>query len=277
MAGAAAAAACGMLPSPAAACGALKHARAHHAPHPAARAPLIVGDSTMIFAAPVLGSLGLEADAHGCRQFGQGVGILAARRHAGSLPRFAILALGANGAVGDAGISRALRAVGRARVLGLVTPRNSGSTAGAMRRAAHRHPDRIVLFDWARYSRAHGRGWFGGDGLHVNQAGARAFARFVRRGARPLLEVPRGLDVPRRLGAGKRCGTVHRSGGAYAVFVARGRSRVTCRRARAVVRAPRFRPVTGWRYFEGLGRRPPWSGVYTRASGRTLVTSRAKR
>src|SRR5262249_53875147 len=63
------------------------------------RAPLIIGDSTMIYAAPYLGRHGLEADAHGCRQFTEGVSMLADRRRAGRLPRLAILALGANGPV----------------------------------------------------------------------------------------------------------------------------------------------------------------------------------
>src|SRR3954454_2685612 len=81
------------------------------------RAPLIIGDSTMIFAAPYLGRRGLEADAKGCRQFGEGVAMLAARRRHHNLPDVAILALGANGPIAQATMARALRVMGKHRVL----------------------------------------------------------------------------------------------------------------------------------------------------------------
>jgi len=67
-----------------------------HGWHRTYRPPLVIGDSTMIFAAPLLAGRGFEADAHGCRQFSAGVAMLRARRHAHTLPRVAILALGAN-------------------------------------------------------------------------------------------------------------------------------------------------------------------------------------
>ena len=67
----------------------------------------------MIFAAPYLGARGLQADAKGCRQFSDGVGMLAQRRRAGTLPRLSILALGANGPVSAAQIAGALSTVGR--------------------------------------------------------------------------------------------------------------------------------------------------------------------
>lgn len=169
--------------APAAACGTTARASADRAPR---TAPLIVGDSTMLLATPRLGRLGFHADAQGCRQFDAGVAILSARRHAGRLPRVAILALGANGEVGSGQIGRALRITGGRRVLGLVTPRNHAATAAAMRRAARRHPKRVRVFDWARHSAGHSA-WFAGDGLHVSHAGARAFARFLHRQARPLL------------------------------------------------------------------------------------------
>ena len=132
----------------------------------------------MIFAAPYLGARGLQADAKGCRQFSDGVGMLAQRRRAGTLPRLSILALGANGPVSPAQIAGALSTVGPTRVLGLVTPRKYESTVAAMRRAARAHPDRVLLIDWVAYSGAHG-GWFGEDKIHVNDTGARAFASLV--------------------------------------------------------------------------------------------------
>src|SRR3954452_1902390 len=105
-------------------------ARGHHARRP----PLILGDSTMIFAVPWLGRHGLEADAQGCRQFSAGVRMLAARRRAGRLPHLAILALRANGGGNAKQIAGALPAIWRGRVLGLVPPRNSRSSLRAMRR-----------------------------------------------------------------------------------------------------------------------------------------------
>src|SRR3954447_4436360 len=94
----------------ASACGYTVRARAHG--HHARRAPLIIGDSTMIFAAPWLGRHGLEADAKECRQFSEGVAMLAARRRAGTLGHLSILALGANGPVSSGMLAGALHTIG---------------------------------------------------------------------------------------------------------------------------------------------------------------------
>ena len=265
-------------PDSANACGAFKHASAVRHPRGHTRAPLVIGDSTMIFAAPVLGHLGLEADAHGCRQFGQGVGILAARRHAHTLPPVAVLALGANGPIGSGQIGAALRVIGRRRVLGLVTPRNSASSAGQMRRAARRHPDQVLLIDWVAFSAGHGA-WFAGDGLHVNGAGASAFARLIRRSVAPLAFPPvRSLHLPGRAVASKRCGVIHRLGHPTRVYVVRGRQRVTCRRARALVRRPHLAPTVNWRTYDwrrtGAG---PWAWVYARRDRGAIVATIAGR
>lgn len=183
--------------APAAACDVRKVARAHKDPSRLVRAPLIVGDSTMLLATPYLGARGVEADARGCRQLDKGIDLLAARRRAGTLPRVAVLALGSNGAIGAAPIRRALRVIGRDRALGLVTPARVGSgSVAAMRRAARRYPDRVVLIDWMRYSRGRG-GVFAGDGLHVSDRGARLFAGFVRRRLEPFF-APRAARAPDR-------------------------------------------------------------------------------
>jgi hypothetical protein len=267
-----------IAPSNANACGTLKHAHAVHHAGGHSRAPLVIGDSTMIFAAPVLGRLGLEADARGCRQFGQGVGILAARRHAHTLPAMAVLALGANGPISAGQISAALRVMGRRRALGLVTPRNSAGSAGQMRRAARRHPDQVLLIDWAAFSAGHGA-WFAGDGLHVNGTGASAFARLIRRSVAPFAFAPvRTLHLPSRAAAGKPCGVIDRLGHPTRVYVVRGRRRVTCRRARALVRRPRLMPVANWRTYDwrrtGAG---PWAWVYARRDRRAIVATIAGR
>jgi len=255
------------------ACDASRGARAHRDPARTVRPPLIIGDSTMILAAPYLGRLGIEADARGCRQFGQGVETLAARRRAGTLPTVAVLALGSNGTIAAGAIARALRVLGRRRVLGLVTPRRVGSGSdAAVRRAAARHPDRVILIDWMRFSGGHG-GWFAGDGLHVDDTGARAFARLVRRRLEPFFP-PRALRVPR---AGARsCGRVLRGGRSLEVYVVRGRSRLLCARARQLGRARAAAGIAGWRYYDWArsGRRP-WTGVYVRRDRRIVVATLA--
>ncbi len=264
-------------PGDAAACDASKRARPVHSGH-AGRAPLIIGDSTMIFAAPVLGTLGFEADARGCRQFAQGVAMLAARRHARTLPAVAILALGANGPIVPGEIASALRIMGPHRVLGLVTARRSSVSTARIHRAAHRHPDRVLLIDWVAFSAGHG-GWFGGDGLHVNFAGASAFARLVRRTVAPFAFPPvRSLHLPRRAGAAKRCGVVHRSGHPLRVYVVRGRQRVVCRRARALVRRPPLRAIRNWqRYDWRRTHNGPWAWVYARRDRKAVVAAIAGR
>ncbi len=262
----------GMLAAagPAGACDVTKVARAHKDPSRIGRAPLIVGDSTMLLATPYLGAHGIEADARGCRQLDDGIDLLAARRRAGMLPKVAVLALGSNGSIGAAQIRRALRITGSSRVLGLVTPSRTGSgSADAMRRAARRHPERVVLIDWFGFSRGRA-GVFAGDGLHVSDRGARAFAGFVRRRLAPFYP-PRSLGVPVTATGAKPCGRA----GRLDVLVVRGADRVSCLRARRLARARALAGIAGWRYYDWhrSGRRP-WTGVYVRADRRIIVATR---
>jgi hypothetical protein len=266
------------LPGPAAAvdaCHTERKAAAHRGSSAAkARAPYIIGDSTMLLAAPYLGRSGIEADARGCRQMSAGIQMLAARRRAGTLPNVDVLALGANGAVGSGDISRALRTIGRKRILGLVTPRNSASSASAMRRAAHAHPQSVLLIDWASYSSAH-PSWVVGDGLHVGDPGARGFARLVRRKLEPFIGPPRSLNVPGGVGDGKACGQLVRAGARLDVFVIRGSARVGCARARHLVRVGTLRRIPNWRAYDFLRTgRKPWSDIYVRHDRKIIVASR---
>jgi hypothetical protein len=260
------------LTAPASACNAATRSAARHIRPAHRRPPLIIGDSTMIFAAPFLGGLGFEADAHGCRQFSTGVAMLTARRRAGTLPRIAILALGANGPIPASGIRTALRAVGPRRILGLVTPRNLTSSQTQMRRAGGTHPERVLLIDWARYSAGHGS-WFGGDGLHVNQTGARAFARLIRRSVAPLVAPPvKALRMPRTLAGRRGCGTVRRAGRTWRVFVTRGARLVTCTRARTLARRPPLRATPGWVAYDwGRTDNGPWQTVWARADRKVII------
>jgi hypothetical protein len=261
----------GVCASTAAACDEGVHHRSAHGGAPGGPAPLVIGDSTMIFAAPVLGRLGLEADAHGCRSFAAGVDMLAARRSAGRLPHVAVLALGANGGADASQIARATAIMGRGRILGLVTPRNSPGAQAAMRAAASRHPDRVLLIDWVARSAGHD-GWFAGDGLHVTHGGAAAYAGFIRRRIAPFAFPPTALKVPDAVAGTRGCGTVRRGGRRLRVRITRGAGRITCRRARALAARPPLRPVAGWRSYDwravGDG---PWDWILARSDRRVVL------
>jgi hypothetical protein len=259
--------------APARACD--EHARsqaAHRGPRHGI-APWVIGDSTLILSAPLLGRQGIEADAHGCRQFGEGVSLIAARpKH--RLGDVAVLALGANGPIDGADIGRARRVLGPHRFLGLVTPRNLSSSAATMRAAAARHPDRVLLIDWAAYSAGHSS-WFAGDNLHVNWVGAAAYARYIRERLRPFLAPPGGgLGLPSSVDApgAVACGIEWAYGQRRAVYITRGAARATCDRARELLRAPRMDPPPLWRYYDwaptGAG---PWTDVLARIDKKVVV------
>lgn len=146
------------------------------------RAPLAVGDSTMLLALPSLARAGFEVNAHGCRGFSEGLALLEARRAAGTLPPVVVIALGADYSVTPSDVRAALRILGGERILVLVTPLelggSSGSDARVVRAEGHLHPARIRVLDWVAFS--HGKGaWFQPDGVHLTLPGARAFARFL--------------------------------------------------------------------------------------------------
>jgi hypothetical protein len=148
------------------------------------RAPLAIGDSTMLLAMENLSRAGYNVNAHGCRGMEEGLAILRRRRREHAMPHLVVLALGADFTISRSQIRRALHYIGRGHVLGLVTPRElgggSGSDASNCRAAAAAYPKRIVLLDWVKYSAGHGS-WFQPDGLHLTYAGARAFARLFKK------------------------------------------------------------------------------------------------
>jgi hypothetical protein len=235
-----------------------------------ARPPLVIGDSGFLLAAPELARLGLEADARGCRAIAAATGVLAARRHTHTLPRIVVLGIGANGGDSYASLRRALAVVGPHRLLGLVTTPASASSDLAMRRLASRWPQRVFVIEWA------GSGIpqrFGGDGIHIGPTAETILARFVWRRVRPYLP-PRSLRLPARKSAAKPCGVVHRARRALAVFITHGKHRVTCRRARQIVRARAPERVAGWQWFDWqvVGRRP-WTDVFVRPSGKVVVAA----
>jgi hypothetical protein len=144
--------------------------------------PLAVGDSVMLGAAPQLRRRGFEVDVRGCRQMSEGLGVLSARRSAGSLPSRVVIGLGTNWTVTTSQIRSALRILGRRRVLGLVTPPEVGGVASSdqrvIRAAGRRWPERVKVLDWV--ARSAGKGWTW-DGMHLKPAGAVAYAKLLSR------------------------------------------------------------------------------------------------
>jgi hypothetical protein len=144
--------------------------------------PLAIGDSTMVWAVPMLAKRGFEVNARLCRPFSEGISMMKERRKRHRLPQFVVLALGASSPVRDVDVDRALRVLGPHRVLGLPTHRffrgQDGPDTETIRREARRHPNRIKLIDWVRYSRGH-PGWFSFDGLHPNLVGAKHYAKLI--------------------------------------------------------------------------------------------------
>ena len=174
------------------------------------RAPLVIGDSTMIFAAPVLGGLGLEADAHGCRPFAEGVRMLAARKANGTLPqRRRARARSERRRERPGAIKSAL---GRHGTRPRAGPRHAAQHRERRRGDADRrrdsYPGRIRLIDWVSFSAGH-EGWFAGDGLHVNHEGASAYAHLIKDAVAPLAFPPvAALKMPDRAAGTVRCGAV---------------------------------------------------------------------
>jgi hypothetical protein len=168
------------------ACGGVKHVRASRDLTPGAP-PLAIGDSVLLGALDEVARAGFEIDTRGCRQMGEGLRLLRARRRAGRLPSFVVIALGTKLNISPGEIRAALRIVGRRRVLGLVTPREegggSGSDARVVRQAGRHHPRRVIVLDWVAYSAGRG-GWFGDDGIHLGPGGAAGLARLLGRGLR---------------------------------------------------------------------------------------------
>ena len=164
-------------------CGGVRTARPAHR-HGSARPPLAIGDSTMLLALYNLAGIGYEANAQGCRQFEQGLTLIAQRRAARTLPHMVVIALGADASISHSDIGRALGLLCCTHLLVLVTPRElgggSGSDAATVREEGAKHRGRILVLDWVRYSAGHGD-WFQPDGLHLTTAGARAFTHLLAR------------------------------------------------------------------------------------------------
>jgi hypothetical protein len=180
-------------PAAQAGCGGVQH-RAARKHLTAGRAPLMIGDSVLLGAMPEVTRAGFEIDTRGCRGWSEGMNVLRARRHAGTLPPEVVVQLGTNFNITRASIRTALSIVGPGRVLVLLTPREvfgeDGADAAAVRAAGRAYPDRILVLDWVRHTRGHSS-WFAPDGIHLSGRGAAGLARFLRTAARYAAGPPR--------------------------------------------------------------------------------------
>jgi hypothetical protein len=169
-------------PQAQAGCGGVQTARPKHKVAP--RAPLAIGDSSMLLALPALARVGYRANARGCRQFAEGLRLLRQTRRSHRLPHLVVLALGADASVTGGQIQQAKKILGPKRKLGLVTPRELGggqsNDATVIRNAGQRDPEHVKVLDWVHYSAGHSS-WFQPDGLHLTFSGAKAFARLLKK------------------------------------------------------------------------------------------------
>ena len=63
----------------------------------------------------------------------------------------------------------------------------------------------------------------------------------------------------------KKCGKASRFGARFRVYLVKGKKRISCKRARAIVRKPPLDPIKNWQYFDWTkGGNAPWSDVYYR-------------
>jgi len=166
-------------------------------PNPKGRAPVAIGDSTMILPIPNLGSVGFSVNARGCRGFKESINIARRMKAKGRLPHLVMINAYGNGGVNPGLISEALGVLGKKRVLGLVTAYNADTgeppapDTDVLFKAAKRYPHRILVLDWVKYSLPHHAAeptpgaWFLPDLFHPNFTGADAFAQFLA-GALPF-------------------------------------------------------------------------------------------
>jgi hypothetical protein len=176
-------------------------------PNPSGRAPLTIGDSTMILPIPNLDAVGFSVNARGCRGFKESINIAARQKRKHQLPHLVLINAYGNGGVNPGLISRALDVLGRKRVLGLVTAYNADTghppapDTDVLFKAARQYPHRIFVLNWVAYSRPHHKAepkagaWFLPDLFHPNFTGAEAYAQFLAQ-ALPLAASGRFPPLP---------------------------------------------------------------------------------
>lgn len=172
-------------------CKKVHRGKAQMDPNPKGRAPVAIGDSTMILPIPNLGEVGYSVNARGCRGFKEAVNIARKLKAKGHLPHLVLINSYGNGGVNPGLIAEALDVLGKKRVLGLITAYNADTgkppapDTDVLFKAARQYPHRIFVLDWVKYSLPHHSveptpgAWFLPDRFHPNFTGAEAFAQFL--------------------------------------------------------------------------------------------------
>jgi hypothetical protein len=172
-------------------CKQIHRGKAQIDPNPKGRAPVTLGDSTMILPIPNLNAVGYSVNARGCRGFKEAVNIARKLKAKGHLPHLVMINAYGNGGVNPGLISEALAVLGPSRVLGLITAYNADTghppapDTDVLFKAARQYPRRIFVLDWVKYSRSHhsaeptAGAWFLPDLYHPNYTGADAYATFL--------------------------------------------------------------------------------------------------
>ena len=71
--------------------------------------------------------------------------------------------------------------------------------------------------------------------------------------------------MPNSTKGSKKCGKASRFGATFRVFLVKGKKRISCKRARKIVRKPPLGEIKNWQYFDWTkGGNGPWSDVYYR-------------
>jgi hypothetical protein len=166
-------------------------------PNPGGRAPVAIGDSTMLLPIPNLNEVGYSVNARGCRGFREAINITGKLKAKDHLPHLVLINSYGNGGVNPSLIAEALAVLGKNRVLGLITAYDADTgkppapDTDVLYKSARRYPHRVFVLDWVKYSRSHHAAdpkpgaWFLPDLFHPNSQGADAFAQFLAR-ALPL-------------------------------------------------------------------------------------------
>lgn len=154
------------------------------------KAPLAIGDSTMLLPIPNLTRAGFNVNAKGCRGFRQSVLVMQQYAKKGRLPHLILIGAYSNGGVNPGLVDFALKVAGPNRALGFITQYDAdtgeppAADTDVIRAAARKHPRRIFLLDWVDHSLPHHSdqapdGWFLPDLFHPNFTGAQAFTDFL--------------------------------------------------------------------------------------------------
>jgi hypothetical protein len=178
-------------------CKGIHRGKAQVNPNPRGRPPIAIGDSTMILPIPNLDQVGYSVNARGCRGFLESISVAEKLKRKHRLPHLVLIAAYSNGGVNPDLIQSALDALGRSRVLVLVTEYNADTghppapDTDVLFKARRQFPHRIAVLDWVKDSRSHhaaepkSGAWFLPDLYHPNYTGADAYAQFLAR-ALPL-------------------------------------------------------------------------------------------